>query len=345
MDTRELSTVIYERDGPVARIVLNTPEKANTQSAQQVEDMESCLDWAEHDDEVKVLVLKANGKGFCAGHAIVEREEMAEVYPGAGHTPESTWKKHNYDLFLWPPLRLWEFPKATIAQVHGYCLGGGTVYGYLPDLTIASDDAYFQMPLPQGFALPGAQTMIEPWLLMSWKRTAEYLYLSPTLSAAEAMEWGLVNRVVAAADLERTVEEIAAQIAQMPLTTIMVIKAGIKRAWELMGMRVHVQNTTDLLTIASGATDVQAFMASRAGLRPRQMAARRLADAAEHTAGADVGGADVGESDVAGADVGESDGGETDVVEAEGAGTALGGADVGDRETSRGGADATERKP
>ena len=57
------------------------------------------------------------------------------------------------------------------------------------------------MPLPQGFALPGAQTMIEPWLLMNWKRTAEYLYLSPTLSAVEARDMGLVNRVVPADEL------------------------------------------------------------------------------------------------------------------------------------------------
>ncbi|MHB8661879.1 MAG: enoyl-CoA hydratase-related protein [Acidimicrobiales bacterium] len=278
MERDTLETIIYETDGPIARIILNTPEKANVQSAQQVYDMEECLRRAEDDDNVKVLILKANGKGFCAGHAIVSHEEMASVYPTTGPTPERTWKKHNYDLFLWPVLHLWEFPKATISQVHGYCLGGGTVYGYMTDLTVASEDAYFQMPLPQGFALPGAQTMMEPWLLMNWKRAAEYLYLAPTLTAAEAMEWGFINRVVPRDDLDATVEEMAAHIAKMPMTTIMVIKAGIKRAWELMGMRMHFQNSTDLLTIATGASDVQAFMMSRAGLRPRQMAAKQVDD-------------------------------------------------------------------
>ncbi|MHB8465233.1 MAG: enoyl-CoA hydratase-related protein, partial [Acidimicrobiales bacterium] len=146
MERDTLETIIYETDGPIARIILNTPEKANVQSAQQVYDMEECLRRAEDDDNVKVLILKANGKGFCAGHAIVSHEEMASVYPTTGPTPERTWKKHNYDLFLWPVLHLWEFPKATISQVHGYCLGGGTVYGYMTDLTVASEDAYFQMP-------------------------------------------------------------------------------------------------------------------------------------------------------------------------------------------------------
>jgi enoyl-CoA hydratase/carnithine racemase len=114
--------------------------------------------------------------------------------------------------------------------------------------------------------------------MMNWKRAAEYLYLAPTLTAAEAQEWGLVNRVVAPDQLADTVEEMAAQIALMPLTTIMAVKLGIKRAWEQMGMRLHLQQTTDTLTIASGARDVQAFMAARAGMRPRQFAAKRAED-------------------------------------------------------------------
>ena len=272
MESTELETIIYEKDGAIARIVLNMPEKANIQSAQQVWDFEDCLTWADRDEEVKVLIVKANGKGFCAGHAIVSHEEMADVYPTTGPTPERTWKKHNYDLFLWPPLRLWEFSKATIAQVHGYCLGGGTIYSHMCDLTIASDDAYFQMPLAQGFGLPGAQTLVEPWMLMNWKRAYEYLYLAPTLSAEQAREWGLVNRVVPRADLEANVEETARTIAQMPLTTIMTVKAGVKRAWETMGMRVHLQSTADFTSIASSATDVREFMAQKSGQRPRQVA-------------------------------------------------------------------------
>ncbi len=273
MDRTELETIIYEKDGAVARLILNTPEKANIQTAQQVWDIDKVLGMADHDDEVKVLVIKANGKGFCAGHAIVSHEEMASVYPTTGPTPERTWKAHNYDLFVWPVLRLWEFPKATISQVHGYCLGGGTMYADLTDLTIASDDAYFQMPLPQGFGLPGAQTLVEPWLFMNWKKAFEYLYLAPTLSAEDAREWGFVNRVVPRADLESAVEETAARIARLPLTTVLTIKAGIKRAWEHMGMRVHLQGTADFTSIASMASDVQAFMRQRGDRLPREVAA------------------------------------------------------------------------
>jgi len=269
----EFETIVYEKDGPVARIVLNTPEKANIQTARQVYDMDEALVLADDDDEVKVLVLKANGQGFCAGHAIVPPEEMPEVYPTTGPTPERTWRRHHQGLFLWPPLRLWEFPKVTIAQVHGYCVGGGTVYGLLTDLTIASDDAYFQMPLPQGFGLPGAQTMIEPWVFMNFKRAAEYLFLAPTIPAEQARELGMINRVVPRAELEATVEEAARTVARMPLTTILATKQGLTRAWEMMGMRMHLQQSTDLVALCTGASDVKKYMFSLAGRRPRQQAA------------------------------------------------------------------------
>jgi enoyl-CoA hydratase len=275
----EFETILYQKDGPVARIVLNTPDKANVQTARQVWDMEEALPMAAADDEVKVLILKGNGNGFCAGHAIVGPEEMAEVYPTTGRDFEYTWKHHHYDLFLWPPLRLWEFPKLTIAQVHGYCVGGGTVYGLLTDLTVASEEAYFQMPLPQGFGLPGAQTQIEPWVLMNWKRATEYLFLAPTIDARQALEWGMVNRVVPLEELEETVEEMALTVAKMPLTTIMATKAGLKRAWEMMGMRTHLQQSTDLVAMCTQANDVKAIMFNMQGRLPRQNAAVRADDA------------------------------------------------------------------
>ncbi|HET7524183.1 MAG TPA: hypothetical protein VFJ79_08590, partial [Acidimicrobiales bacterium] len=90
----------------------------------------------------------------------------------------------------------------------------------------------------------------------------------------EAAEWGLVNEVVPRDALDDRVEEVAATIARMPASTIMAVKAGVKRAWETMGMRVHLQNTADFITICSGASDVREYMAQRAGRRPRQFAAR-----------------------------------------------------------------------
>jgi enoyl-CoA hydratase/carnithine racemase len=279
----ELEAVIYEREGPLARIILNQPETANAQSSAMVRDVETCLYEAERDYDVRVLVLKAIGRGFCSGHLIGKQGTAYEEFREAQEKVGSAWQPQ-FDLFVWPVLHLWEFPKPIIAQVHGYAIGGGTYFAFLPDITIASDDAYFQMPLVQGLGLPGGETMVEPWLFMNWKHAAEYLYTAQTLSADDAKEMGLVNRVVPREELESTVEEMAQQIARAPMTTLRATKTLLKRAWELMGLRMHLQMSNDLLSLTGAHTDVQAIHEGMGPVRipPREWAAKRMAaDATE----------------------------------------------------------------
>jgi enoyl-CoA hydratase len=275
MESKTLERVIYERDpdAGIARIILNYPEKANVQDSKLAWDVDACLNEADRDYAIKVVILKANGNGFCAGHAIFAGEQE-QVYPDFYHSIQHTgsaWKGQ-VDLFVAPVLHLWEFPKPTIAQVHGYCVGGGTYYGLLTDMTVASEDAYFQMPLVQGLGLPGGETMIEPYVFMNWKRAARYLYTAQTLSAAEACDLGLVNEVVPRDDLEATVEDLARQVAQAPLSTLMATKALIRRAWEQMGMRMLMQMSNDMLTAAAGTSDVRQLREQRGANRPRQWA-------------------------------------------------------------------------
>jgi enoyl-CoA hydratase len=272
METQDLGVVRYETDAPIARIVLDWPERANAQSSDMVWQVDACLDSAEADDTVKVVVIKANGKGFCAGHAM-----GPDAYPEFGASQAaigSNWSGSR-KLFLWPTLRFFEFPKPMIAQVHGYAIGGGTYWALLPDITIASEDAYFQMPLVQGLGFPGGETMIEPWAFMNRKRAAEYLYTAQTLSAAEALSMGLINDVVPRDELEGAVEAMAARIAGAPLSTLMGTKSLLVRAWEQMGMRQHLQMSADVMSIMEKTSDAAALRAHLAetGKMPRQHAA------------------------------------------------------------------------
>jgi enoyl-CoA hydratase/carnithine racemase len=284
MERRELETLIYEKDGAVARIILNRPEKANAQNSPMVWDVENSLKDAEADYRVKVVIMKANGKGFCAGHdvggaggpAYPEFVEAAEAgHPWGGQAT----------LFLWPMLHLWEFPKPTVAAVQGYCIGGGTYFALLNDIVVAADDAYFQMPLPQGLGFPGGETMIEPWVMMNFHQAFEYLYLSQTVDAREAHRLGMVNRVVPGDQLDETAELVAQQIAQAPLSVLMGIKAGVKRAWEGMGMRVHLQSHLQVMELVGHAGDVAAWRQENVeqgyGMSPRLVAAKRAEAAAE----------------------------------------------------------------
>lgn len=272
MESTDLGRVIYEKDGAIARVVLNWPEKANSQSSEMVWQVDAALDLAEHDYDVKVVIVRANGKGFCAGHMIAG----PDTYPEFQRSVEgigTNWIGSR-ELFLRPTLRYFEFPKPMISQVHGYCLGGGTYWAYLTDITIASDDAYFQMPLVQGLGFPGGETMVEPWTFMNRKRAAEYLYTARTLTAHEAERYGLINQVVPRDQLESRVEEMAALIARAPLSTLMGTKSLLVRAWEQMGMRQHLQMSADVMSVMESTSDAQAVRRQlmERGQKPRDIA-------------------------------------------------------------------------
>ncbi|ARG59978.1 enoyl-CoA hydratase [Mycobacterium kansasii] len=283
-ETRE--RIIYEKTGAIARITLNWPEKANAQDQKLAEEVDAALADADRDYDIKVLILKANGKGFCSGHAIGNNAVDYPAFVEGAKVMGTPWKPQS-DLFVKPVLNLWEFAKPTIAQVHGYCVGGGTHYGLTTDIVIAAEDAYFQSPPLQGFGMPSGECSIEPWVFMNWRRASYYLYLNEVIDAHKALAVGLVNEVVPRDQLDARVEAIARHIAQAPLTTLLATKANIKRAWELMGMRVHWQSSNDLVALASISADVQALVQQvlKGKIKPAEMA-RRQAAAAESTDGA-----------------------------------------------------------
>jgi enoyl-CoA hydratase len=111
---------------------------------------------------------------------------------------------------------------------------------------------------------------------MNWHRTMDWLLLAPTLSAQEALEWGLLNKVVARDRLEDTVEEMARKVSQIPLTTLMAVKSNVKRAYELMGMRVHLQMSHVMTNMVGAASDVQARRTEliQSGLTPKDFIKR-----------------------------------------------------------------------
>jgi enoyl-CoA hydratase len=283
-ETRE--RIIYQKEGAIAKITLNWPEKANAQDQKLAEEVDAALLDADRDYDIKVLVLKANGKGFCSGHAIGDNATDYPAFVENAMVTGHPWKAQS-DLFVKPTLNLWEFSKPTIAQVHGYCVGGGTHMGLTTDIVIASDDAYFSYPPLQGFGMPSGECSIEPWVFMNWRRAAYSLYMNEVIDAQKALAVGLVNEVVPRADLDARVEAVARHIAQAPLTTLLATKANLKRAWELMGMRVHWQSSNDLVALASMSADVQALVQQvlKGKIMPSEMA-QRQAEAAASTDGA-----------------------------------------------------------
>jgi enoyl-CoA hydratase len=134
--------------------------------------------------------------------------------------------------------------------------------------------------------MPSGECSIEPWVFMNWRRAAYYLYLAEVIDAKRALEVGLVNEVVPREELDARVDAIARHIAQAPMTTLLATKANLKRAWELMGMRVHWQSSNDLVALASISADVQELIQRvfKDKVLPSEMA-QRQAEAAASTDG------------------------------------------------------------
>src|SRR6478672_7814860 len=130
-ETRDLGVVRYEREGAVARIVLNWPARANAQSSDMVHQVDSCLDEARRDYGVKVVIVKGSGKGFCAGHVIAPDAypEFAESKANMGNNFQGS-----KEFLLRSTLVFWAFLKPMICQVDGYAVRGSTYWAPLPEI-------------------------------------------------------------------------------------------------------------------------------------------------------------------------------------------------------------------
>ena len=229
-------TIEYQVDEAVATITLNRPDVANAQDTQLIDELDAAFDLAEADDEVRVVVMAANGRHFSAGHDL--KALVGDVEPDKWRlmrdTPEGKFL-HEKTMYFDRCLRIRDFPKPTIAAVHGKCIAAGVMLAAMCDLIVASDDASFQNPV---LRMTGAavEILIEPWE-MPPRKAKEFLLTAQTISATDAERLGMVNRVVPRDDLAATVKEMAEAIALVPPATAAVVKRSINKTLELMGQK------------------------------------------------------------------------------------------------------------
>lgn len=253
-------TVLYAVDGPVATITLNRPDKLNAINTEMVGELDRRLAEAAADDGVKVLLVQGAGRAFSAGYDITDEiEDRIE-------TPLEWLPVLRRDVDL--TMRIWSFPKPTIAVVHGYCLGGACEIAMACDLIVASEDAWFGEPEIQYGS--GPVTLLMPFVL-GQKKTNELLFTGDRIEASEAQRLGLVNRVVPPDRLAAAARELALRIAPTPLAVLRLTKQTLNRAYEAMGLRAAVEANVDVSAIINGANtpEQQEFdaIATRDGLR------------------------------------------------------------------------------
>ncbi len=229
-------TIEYHVEGAVATVTLDRPEVANAQDTRLIDELDTAFDLAEADDRVRVVVLAANGRHFSAGHDL--KALVGDVEPDRWRrmraTPEGKFH-HEKTMYFDRCLRIRDFPKPTIAAVHGKCIAAGVMLACMCDLIVASDDASFQNPV---LRMTGAavEILIEPWEMPA-RKAKEFLLTARTITAADAEKLGMVNRVVPRDELASTVREMADAIALVPPATAAVVKRSINKTLELMGQK------------------------------------------------------------------------------------------------------------
>ncbi|MFI6167473.1 enoyl-CoA hydratase [Nocardia sp. NPDC051052] len=249
----EGDVVTYEVRGRTAIVTLNRPDYRNAQNSVMTYALDAAFERAVEDDEVGVIVLAGNGKHFSAGHDIGTPGRDHHIhYPNKA----ALWWDHvdkvggdqrfarELEVYLGMCRRWREIPKPTIAMVQGACIAGGLMLAWVCDLIIASDDAFFSDPVVR-MGIPGVEYFAHPWV-MGPRAAKEFLFTGDRFSAAQAKEWGMVNRVVPRAELTAETLALAEKIATMPRFGLALTKKAVNQAEDLMGMRTGMDSVFGL---------------------------------------------------------------------------------------------------
>jgi enoyl-CoA hydratase len=230
---------IEYRPGKVARIIFNRPQYLNAQSYQLLAEFDRALAEAVKDPACGAIVLSGAGRAFCAGHDLGTEEEIRYCrkhdlsVPGDGNLPKKV-----ADMHIWFVRKTVEWrncPKPTVALVHGYCIYAGWMLAAAMDVIFAAENALFLPGMVEYFSIP--------WDLGP-RKAKEILLEHRFISAAEALEYGFVNRTYPAEQLEAEALAYADRVADNYLTAPAwtgTIKASINHMQDTMGFSAEIE--------------------------------------------------------------------------------------------------------
>lgn len=259
----ESGLILYETQGRVATITLNRPEVLNSIVSPMWQELNEAIALANRDPEVRVIRLKGAGRSFCAGFDFGAQGDTA-----ARNERQPTWDPGADMMGVTNPwdgpvpgfMGLWSSPKPTIAQVQGWCVGGGSDMALAADLVIAAEDAQIGTPYSRvwGCYLTGM------WVYrLGLAKAKEHALTGKPLSGREAAEIELINRAVPAEELDDEAEKLANQLAQNPVSQLAAMKLVVNQAYENMGLRTtqtlgsvldgYMRNTPEALAFVEKA--------------------------------------------------------------------------------------------
>jgi len=245
----EFSTIVYEVADQIARITLNRVDVRNAQDKAMLYELNTAFDLAAQDNEVKVIVLDANGPHFSSGHDLADKTTMADYSPvsnwgGFDKPGAEGYQSQEEEIYLGLCWRWRNLPKPTIAQVHGKTIAGGLMLIWVCDLIIASDDATFSDPVV-AFGVNGVEYFAHPWE-MGPRKAKELLFTGDKITAAEAKDLGMVNHVVPREQLQDFTQTMAQRIASRPSMGLRLAKQSVNQAQDAQGFWTALQGAMSL---------------------------------------------------------------------------------------------------
>ena len=274
----DFETILYGVRDAVATITLNRPERLNTIVPPMPDEVSAAVETATRDDAVRVIVVRGAGRAFCAGY---DFGGGFKHWSSAVETDGRWDPGKDFVMATSPQLSptrklasIWSCPKPVIAQVHGWCVGGGSDFALCADLVVASEDAVIGTPYSRmwGAYLSGM------WIYrLGLAKAKEHALTGRPLTGVEAADCALINRTVPFAELESCVAALAGDLARIPPSQTAAMKLVVNQAYENMGLGAVqtlgpildglMRNTPDALEFIARAESegVRAVIADRDG--------------------------------------------------------------------------------
>ena len=256
----EFERIRYEKAGPRATITLNRPEVLNAFDFRMLRELARACEDASWDDDIRAVVLTGAGRAFCVG---ADLKSWSDDYLGK---PKEYWKW--FGAFKDAHDKLREIGKPTLARINGIAVGGGNELQMACDLAVMVEDAFIRhVGLEHGSVPAGGATQWLP-VFVGDRRAREIIMLCDEIPARQAEEWGLINRAVAAAELDAAVDEYVEKLAAKLPQTTRYAKQQLNW-WRDISWHETVNHARDWLALsmlddeAKGA--INAFLESRRG--------------------------------------------------------------------------------
>jgi enoyl-CoA hydratase len=240
-----VTTVLYEAADRVATLTLDRPERLNAITPELVEDLRAALRRAWADADVHAIRLRGAGRAFCAGYDIGwGAASMEEAEGDAPWDPVADYAMMSR--FVDAYMELWRSPKPVVAQVHGFCVGGGTDFALCSDLIVCAEDCRIGYPPARVW---GSPTTAMWTYRLGLERSKRLLLTGDALDGRRAAEWGLASEAVPAAELDDAALALARRVAELPSNQLHMMKLLVNTVIEQMGLA-----TTQLVgTLLDGA--------------------------------------------------------------------------------------------